>query len=69
MGVDIVEIDVRKTQDGQLVLMHDATVDRATDGKGRVSEHTLAELKSMHLRNGLGRVTYHTYLGRSHERS
>ena len=39
MKVDIVEIDVSKTKDGQLVLMHDATVDRTTDGKGQGGGH------------------------------
>lgn len=46
MGVDMVEIDIRKTKDGQLVLMHDGTVDRTTNGKGRVSDLTLESLKS-----------------------
>src|SRR5690606_30766812 len=36
MGVDMVEIDVQATADGQLVLMHDDTVDRTTNGSGRV---------------------------------
>jgi glycerophosphoryl diester phosphodiesterase len=57
MGVDIVEIDVAKTKDGHLVLMHDKTVDRTTNGKGKVSDFTLGEIKALRLRNGLGRVT------------
>lgn len=57
MGVDIVEIDVQKTSDGQLVLMHDGTIDRTTTGKGRVEDHTLAELKALYLRNGAGVAT------------
>jgi glycerophosphoryl diester phosphodiesterase len=57
MGVDIVEIDVAKTKDGQLILMHDRKVDRTTNGKGMVSDFTLEEIKNMRLRNGLGRVT------------
>lgn len=63
-GAEIVEIDVRLTRDGVPVLMHDATVDRTTDGKGRVDEMTLAEIKQLHLREGLGSkaaaVTHHT---------
>ena len=59
MGVDMIEIDVRKTKDGQLVLMHDNTVDRTTDGKGEVSDLTLEELRQLHLKNGMGRVTFH----------
>lgn len=53
-GIDIVEVDVRKTKDGQLVLCHDATVDRTTDGTGAISEMTLAEIKRLRLRLGLG---------------
>ena len=53
----MVEIDVAKTKDGHLVLMHDRKVDRTTNGKGLVSDLTLAEIKSLRLRNGLGRVT------------
>jgi len=54
MDVDIVEIDVRKTKDGRLVLMHDETVDRTTNGTGKVSEMTLAELKQLYLKNNQG---------------
>lgn len=57
MGVDIVEIDVAKTKDGHLILMHDKKVDRTTNGKGLVSEMTLEEIKELYLRNGLGRTT------------
>ena len=46
-GVDMIETDVRMTKDGFLVLMHDETVDRTTDGTGRVRDHTLAELQAM----------------------
>ncbi|MEI9960491.1 MAG: glycerophosphodiester phosphodiesterase family protein [Limisphaerales bacterium] len=53
-GVDIVEVDVHKTKDGQLVIMHDDTVDRTTDGTGEMSNLTLAELKQLHLRMGEG---------------
>jgi glycerophosphoryl diester phosphodiesterase len=43
----MIEFDVALTKDGQLVLMHDATVNRTTDGSGQVSDLTLAELKSL----------------------
>lgn len=36
MGVDIVEIDVRKTKDQQLIVMHDGTIDRTTNGSGKI---------------------------------
>jgi glycerophosphoryl diester phosphodiesterase len=57
MGVDIVEIDVAITKDGHLILMHDQTLDRATSGKGLVSDFTLDEIRKLRLRNGLGRIT------------
>jgi glycerophosphoryl diester phosphodiesterase len=60
MGVDIVETDLNETKDGVVVIMHDGTIDRTTDGKGKPSDYTLAELKKFHLRNGLGVVTKHT---------
>lgn len=59
MGVDIIEIDVHKTADGQLVLMHDNTIDRTTTGKGKVSDWTLDSLKTLYLRNGCGVATTH----------
>ncbi|TSJ35928.1 glycerophosphodiester phosphodiesterase family protein [Mucilaginibacter corticis] len=57
MGVDMVELDLKKTKDGELVIMHDATINRTTDGKGEPADYTLAELKTFHLKNGLGRVS------------
>ena len=45
IGVDAVELDVRKTKDNQLVVIHDADVKRTTDGEGLVSELTLKEIK------------------------
>lgn len=59
IGVDMIEIDLKKTKDGHLVLMHDETIDRTTNGKGRPSDYTLAELRQFRLKNGLGRVTPH----------
>ena len=47
MGVDQIETDVRITADGELVLIHDATVDRTTNGTGKVAQMTLAELKAL----------------------
>lgn len=46
-GVDYVEIDLRTTKDGQLVIMHDATINRMTNGTGTVQEHTLAALRTL----------------------
>lgn len=47
LGVDVLEMDVHATADNQLVLIHDATVDRTTDGTGKVHEMTLAEIKQL----------------------
>jgi glycerophosphoryl diester phosphodiesterase len=60
MGVDIIEVDLNKTSDGVIVIMHDETIDRTTNGKGKPSDYTLEQLKKFHLRNGLGVVTDHT---------
>lgn len=57
MGVDIIELDIKKTKDGHLVLMHDKKVDRTTNSKGYVKDYTLAELKEMTLRSGCGART------------
>ena len=52
MGVDIVELDVQRTQDGVLILMHDETLNRTTTGKGKVSEVTMDYISNLYLRNG-----------------
>jgi glycerophosphoryl diester phosphodiesterase len=57
MEIDIVEIDVAKTKDGHLILMHDRKVDRTTNGTGPVADFTLEEIRRLRLKNGLGRVT------------
>jgi glycerophosphoryl diester phosphodiesterase len=46
-GCDEIELDLRVTADGELVIMHDATVDRTTSGTGAVEELTLSELRSL----------------------
>lgn len=50
-ALDYVELDVRRTKDGHHVLMHDRTVDRTTDGHGRVDELDFATLRSFRLRD------------------
>lgn len=47
LGVNAVELDVRSTKDGELVVIHDAEVDRTTNGKGLVSDLTLSEIKKL----------------------
>lgn len=44
---DGIELDVQMTKDGQLVIIHDDTVDRTTDGRGRVCEKNFAELRKL----------------------
>ncbi|OOG77388.1 glycerophosphodiester phosphodiesterase [Flavobacterium sp. A45] len=46
MGADGIELDVHLSQDGHLIVIHDETIDRTTNGKGIVNQLTLQELKS-----------------------
>ncbi len=47
LGAHQIEMDVQLTKDGHMVIMHDPTVDRTTNGKGRVSDLTLAQIKKL----------------------
>ena len=47
LGVDMIETDIHRTADGALVLMHDHTVDRTTDGHGLIREMTLAQIRQL----------------------
>lgn len=47
MGVDVLELDVHGTRDGAIVVIHDATVDRTTDGTGAVQDMTLPEIQAL----------------------
>ncbi len=47
LGVQMIELDVMLTKDGKLVIMHDYTIDRTTNGTGRVEELELADLKKL----------------------
>lgn len=46
MGGDVVEIDIQRTKDGQLILMHDERLDRTTNGKGLIAETTFADIQN-----------------------
>ena len=59
LGVNMVEIHIKKTKDNELILLHDKTLDRTTTGKGLPQDYTLAEIKQMRLRNGAGVATSH----------
>ncbi len=55
LGCDFVEIDVRQTKDGQIVSIHNSTIDAYVEGKtGKVSDFTLAELKALDIGSRIG---------------
>lgn len=54
LGVEVMETDVRRTRDGYLVMIHDDSVDRTTDGTGKVADLTLAQIRALRLRDDEG---------------
>jgi glycerophosphoryl diester phosphodiesterase len=57
-NIDIVEIDIRGTKDGVLIVMHDETLNRMTNGKGKVGDFTWDQLSQLYLREGnFGKLT------------
>lgn len=52
LGVDVIECDVHLSSDGELVVIHDHTLDRTTNGSGLVVHHSLAELRELDAGNG-----------------
>lgn len=57
LGIEMVELDIRETKDGELVLMHDATITRTTSGTGNVNSYTLQEIKQFNLKKADGSLT------------
>jgi len=57
LGVDYLEFDVHLSKDGEVVVIHDPTLDRTTTGSGVVKDRTLAELKALRLKDRSGAVT------------
>jgi glycerophosphoryl diester phosphodiesterase len=57
MGVDYLELDVHLTRDGEVVVIHDPTLERTTTGAGPVWDRTLAELQPLRLKDRGGAVT------------
>jgi len=57
IGVDFVEIDIRHTKDSVLVLMHDNTLDRTTNGEGLIENYSFSEIKKLKLRNTDGSLS------------
>jgi arylsulfatase A-like enzyme/glycerophosphoryl diester phosphodiesterase len=55
----ILEIDPRYTKDGKIILMHDSTLDRTTNGSGKVSDYTLDQLRLLRLKDPEGNLTNH----------
>ena len=51
LGVDMAEFDIHLTRDREIVVIHDATLDRTTNGEGPVSDRTLSELKKLSLKD------------------
>ena len=54
MGADFLELDVHLSRDGEVVVIHDPTLDRTTTGTGPVRDHTLAELQDLRLKDRTG---------------
>lgn len=59
VGVDVVELDLQLTKDSVLIVMHDATLNRTTTGKGRIDEWTLDSIRTLKLKNGCAIRTKH----------
>ncbi len=47
LGADAVELDVRRTKDGEVIVIHDAKVDKTTNGKGLVNEFTMNQIEQL----------------------
>ena len=56
-GADLIETDVRRTRDGHYIMMHDATVDRTTNGSGTIADMTLDEIRQLRLKTNWGQST------------
>ena len=57
MGVDMLEIDVQRTKDGVLMLMHDHDLNRMTNGTGNIAETTWEEISKLNLKDHQGNLT------------
>lgn len=58
-GWSMLEIDLRTSKDGVIVLMHDPTLDRTSNGTGPIKDRTLAELRELRLKDREGKLTEH----------
>src|ERR1700730_1532409 len=57
LGADFIEFDVHLSKDGELVVIHDPTLDRTTSGSGSVKDRSVAELKVLRLKDKAGALT------------
>jgi glycerophosphoryl diester phosphodiesterase len=57
--IDIAEFDLAKTKDGKLIIMHDKTINRTTNGKGKPQDFTLEEIRKFRLLSGTGHPSRH----------
>jgi glycerophosphoryl diester phosphodiesterase len=60
LGADFIEFDVHLSRDGEVVVIHDPTLERTTTGTGPVKERTVAELRAVRLKDRAGAVTEET---------
>jgi glycerophosphoryl diester phosphodiesterase len=60
LGADFIEFDVHLSRDGEVMVIHDPTLDRTTNGRGAVRDRTVAELKTLRLKDRAGAVTGET---------
>jgi glycerophosphoryl diester phosphodiesterase len=60
LGADFIEFDVHLSRDGEVMVIHDATLDRTTTGAGPVRDRSVAELKAFRLKDRSGAVTTET---------
>ncbi len=56
-GADMIEIDIHLTKDKKLVVCHDQTIDRTTNGEGKIAEMTLEEIRKLHIIDKEGNIT------------
>lgn len=62
IGVDLIELDLRGSRDGHIMIMHDASLERTTNGSGKLKDHTLAELKELDAGEGESIPTFEEVL-------
>jgi glycerophosphoryl diester phosphodiesterase len=60
LGADFIEFDVHLSREGEVVVIHDPTLDRTTSGAGPVRDRTVAELKALRLKDRAGALTEET---------